>query len=132
MILIYTIMEWGILIFDEFSNKLHNESVIDNIIKLIDFLERKGIEGANKKKVMINEFLQKLMKKNLFTKDEFFSGKKNIKILLFYKLYWKGKIKKSEEEYSEKIIHLFNAIKNDIEGNITKSKLEEFLKMNHL
>ena len=115
-------------IFDEFSNKLHNESDIDNIIKLIDFLERKDIEGANEKKVMTNEFLQKLMEKNLFTKDEFFSDNQSIKISLFQKLYEKGKIKKNEEEYYKRITHLLDEINKDIEGNIQKSKLEEFLK----
>jgi hypothetical protein len=64
----------------------------------------------------------------LFTKEEFFSGNKNFKILLLYKLYEKGKIQKNDEDYYEKIMNLLDAIKKDIEGNIKKSKLEEFLK----
>jgi len=123
--------EMKAFIFNEFSDKLNNEKDIDNIINLIDCLE-----GKDKKKetmnetneTIINEFLHKLMEKNLFTKDEFFSGSKNMKISLFYKLYEKGKIKKSEEEYYEKIMHLLDSIEKDIEGNIKKSKLEEFLK----
>jgi len=121
-------------IFDEFSNKLSNENDIDNIINLIDCLERKDSkkDTINEKDIeneaIINEFLEKLMEKNLFSKDEFFSGKQNIKISLFYKLNEKGKIQKNEQGYYENIIHLFDEIKKDIEGNIKKSKLEEFLK----
>ena len=121
-------------IFEEFSKKLNNEEDIDNIINLIDCLEGKNkkkdnINEKNKEKeTIINEFLQKLMEKNLFTKDEFFSGNKNIKISLFYRLYEKGKIQKNEEEYYERILHLLDSIEKDLEGNIKKSKLEEFLK----
>jgi len=80
---------------------------------------------------MINEFFQLLITKNLFTKDEFFLSKQNIKISLLYTLYEKGKIQKkekNEEDYYEKITVLIDAIKKDIEGDIKKSKLEEFLK----
>ena len=116
-------------IFEEFLNKLNNENDIDNIIKFLDCLEQKNItNGTNEKEPIINEFLSKLIEKYLFTKDEFFSYNQNIKILLFNKLYEKGKIKRNEEEYYEKIILLLDSIKNDIEGNIKKSKLEEFLK----
>ena len=109
--------EMKTFIFEEFSKKLNNENDIDNILNLIDCLECK------------NKFLDKLIERNLFTKDEFFSPNKNIKILLFYKLYEKGKLKKYEECY-DKIAHLLDAILKDIEGNIKKSKLEEFLKNN--
>ena len=109
-------------IFEEFSNSLNNENDIDNIIKIIDLLEE------NENKVIANEFLQKLIEKNLFTKDEFFSDNQNIKISLLYKLYEKGKIKKNEEKYYKRITHLLDEIKKDIEGNIQKSNLEEFLK----
>ena len=125
-------------IFDEFTNKLDNENDIDNIINLIDCLEGKdkkktkeGIgknEKDKKKEEMINEFLQQLISKNLFTKDEFFSGNQNLKISLLYKLYEKGKLQKNEEEYYENITNLLDTIKKDLEGEIKKSKLEEFLK----
>jgi hypothetical protein len=64
------------------------------------------LEGKDKEKeAIINEFLQKLMDKNLFSKDEFFSGKQNIKISLFYQLYINGKIQSNEKEYYENIMH---------------------------
>ena len=112
---------------------MNNQKDIDNILNLIDCLECKNKKRDtmnDKNETIINEFLKILIEKNLFTKDEFFSGNKNIKILLFYKLYEKGKLKKNEEEYYEKIAHLLDAILKDIEGNIKKSKLEEFLKNN--
>ena len=125
------------LIFEEFSNKLENENDIDTIINLIECLEvkeKKRIEDNindinekdKEKEEMINEFLQNLISKNLFTKDEYFSGNKNLKILLLYKLYEKGKIQKNEQDYYENIINLLDNIKKDIEGDIKKSKLEEF------
>ena len=128
------------IIFEEFSNKLENESDIDNILNLIDCLEGKNkkednqIYGQKEKKDkeregIKNEFLQKLMsKENLFTKEEFFSSKQSLKILLLYKLYEKGIIKKNEEEYSENISGLLDNIKKDIDGTIKRSKLQEFLK----
>ena len=116
-------------IFKKFINKMNNENDIDNIIKLIDCLERKNIiNGTNKKERIINEFLPKLIEKYLFTKDEFFSCNQNIKITLFYKLYAKEKIKKNEIDNYENLINLLNSIKKDLEGDIKKSKLEEFLK----
>ena len=119
-------------IFEEFSNKLDLEIDIDNIINLLDCLEEKDkkkeiMNDINGKEILVNQFLQKLVGKYLFTKDEFFSCNKNLKISLFYKLYEKGKIKKNEEEYYNRIIFLLDSIKRDIEGNIKKSKLEEFL-----
>jgi hypothetical protein len=45
------------------------------------------------------------MDKNLFSKDEFFTGKQNIKISLFYQLYINGKIQSNEKEYYENIMH---------------------------
>jgi len=69
-----------------------------------------------------------MSKENLFTKEEFFSSKQSLKILLLYKLYEKGIIKKNDEEYYENISGLLDNIKNDIDGNIKRSKLQEFLK----
>ena len=115
-------------IFEKFSKKLDNENDIDNIINLIDCLEGKEKKKKDEEKEEINEFFKKLMNNHLFTKDEFFSGSQNLKILLFYKLKEKGKIKKSEEDYYENITKLLKEINTDIDGNIKKSKLEEFLK----
>ena len=97
-------------IFEEFSNKLESESDIDNIINLIDCFERKnkkkekednqniGKNEKDKKREEIkNKFLKQLMGKNLFTKEEYFSTKKNLKIILLYKLYEKGIIQKNDE-----------------------------------
>ena len=118
-------------IFEEFVNKLNDEKDIENIIKLIDCLEGKDkktediiYQKDKVKEKIVNEFLQKLMVKNLFTKEEFFSDKKNFKILLLCKLIEKGKIKKNEEVYYENITNLLDSIKKDIDGNIKKSKLE--------
>lgn len=57
-----------------------------------------------KKEEIIDEFLIQLISKNLFKKE--FCGNKNLKILLLYKLFNKGKIQKNEENYYEKIEHL--------------------------
>ncbi len=97
-------------IFEEFSNKLESESDIDNIINLIDCFERKnkkkekednqniGKNEKDKKREEIkNKFLKQLMGKNLFTKEEYFLTKKNLKIILLYKLYEKGIIQKNDE-----------------------------------
>ena len=116
-------------IFDEFSKKLDDNNDIENIIKLIDCLEGKNEKIDNDKFKNINEFLTKLMDNNLFNKDDFFSGKQDSRIILLCELYEKGKIKKSQEEYYYKITKLLDSIKKDIEGEIKKSKLEEFLKI---
>ena len=69
-------------IFEEFANKLNNENDIDNIIKFLDCLEPKNIiNGANKSKSIINEFLQKLIEKIYLPKMNFFLI---IKALKFY------------------------------------------------
>jgi len=89
------------------------------------------IEHNEKKKeereLILNEFIKKLMEKNTFTKEEFFVDKYNIKILLLCRLIEKGKIKENDEEFYEKIENLLKDIKDDIDGNIKKKKLEEFL-----
>ena len=129
-------------IFEEFVNKVENEEDIDNILRLIDCLEsqskpNKGdaIIEINEKKQeenerTLNEFLKILMEKNTFKKEEFFSDKENIKILLLYKLNEKEKIKKSDEDYYENIQNILKEIKEDFDGKIKKKKLEEFMKNN--
>ena len=129
-------------IFEEFI-RIENEDDINHILNLIDSLEIKIKKEINKKEndiesdenmidekrkeKILNNFYNKLFKKNLFTKKEFFSNEKNIKILLLYKLYETGKIKKNEEYY-ENLVELILNIRKDIEGNITKNELEIFLK----
>ena len=123
-------------IFNEFSTKLDNENDIDNIIKLIDCLEGKGTkkEKEENKEAMIEEFLQILLSKNLFAKDlkepkdDFFSSSQSLRILLLIRLYEKGKIRKSDKSYYDNIISLIDFVIKDLDGEIKKSKLEEFLK----
>ena len=112
-------------IFEEFSNKITSKENIDNILNLIECLDK--IDKKNKKEdnKLLNEFLKKLFSKNLFTKEEFFSEQKNLKILLLYKLYKKVNLQKIIKDFYEKLL---DNIQKDIEGNIKKSKLEEFLK----
>ena len=142
-------------IFDEFSNNLENNDDINNIIKLIDCIE--GTEEKNKlneeiqnqREALANEFLNILIEKNIFTKEEFFILPKklnknshetsceqknqlnicepNIKIKLLYDLKEKGKLKDNTEKYFETIENLLKNIVSDIHGKIRKKKLEEFL-----
>ncbi len=126
-------------IFDEFSKKLEDNNDIENIMKLIDCLEGKNEKGQINNQIIneksnddyknINEFLAKLIENNLFTKDDFFLEKQDNRILLLCELYEKGKIKKSQEEYFDKITNLLNCIKKDIDGEIKISNLKEFLKI---
>ena len=78
---------------------------------------------------MVNEFLDKLMKNNLFNKDEFFSSNQNLKIDLLIKLYKEGKInnENNNEDYYKDIMVLINDIRNDLDGKIKKKKLDAFL-----
>ena len=103
------------LIYKKFLNKLEN---IDNIIELIGSLDK------DDKKT----FLEELMKKCLFTKEEYYSNNENAKILLLCKLNEKKIIKINEEGINyvdiEKILQL---IRKDLEGEIEIKKLKEFL-----
>jgi hypothetical protein len=96
-------------IFGEFAKKVENDDDIKNIMNLINCLEgkflkeQKEIEKKNSEKIkaniekqeeIINEFIKKLMKENLFTKEEFFSCNKNFKIALLSQLFEEEKIKK--------------------------------------
>ena len=132
-------------IFDDYVNNVVDETDINNILNLLDCFKEKNFQdkdGSNdndndlnqdeiqnkKNEVIINNFLEKLMEKNLFKKEDFFSGKSNIKITLLYKLYEKGKIKENDSKYYENIIALLKDIKNDLDGDIKKRKLDEFMK----
>ena len=72
-----------------------------------------------------------LIDKNLFTKEEFFNNKNNVKISLLCKLNEEKLIEESQQKYYKEIKNLiqniYNVISND---NIKKKKLEEFLKNN--
>ena len=99
-----------------FQKKKEDNNDIENIIELIDCLEGKNETESDKdKNKNINEFLTKLIEKNLFSKDDFSSGKQDYRILLLCELYEKGKIKKSQEEYYNNIINLLDSIKKEIE-----------------
>ena len=102
-------------IFENILNKLDN---IDTIIALIKSLK----EPKDK-----NTFLGQLMNKYLFTKDEFFSNKENRKISLLYNLYKNKILENNKEKYYKKIDELLTRIRKDIDGDIKKKKLEEFL-----
>ena len=132
-------------IFNEFIKKLESLDDINNIINLLNCLEEKykskeedegnkedeNLKKDDKKKekeVIIEEFLKKLMEKYLFTKEEFFSNSPNLNISLLYKLYKSGKIQNNEEEYYHNIVELLENIRKEIEGNLQKRKLDEFLK----
>ena len=110
-------------IYGEFSEKIESEEAINNIIDFINCLEI--IDKKNKDEKMIEEFYQTLINKNLFNKEEFFSSNKSYKILLLSKLQEKKKIKKIIKDSYQKIL---DSIQIDIDRNIKKSKLEEFLK----
>ena len=87
-------------IFEKFENKLENENDIDNIIKLIDCLEGKDAVKENKyeedkkNEIIIIEFLNRLMKNNLFNKNEFLSSNPNLKIDLLIKVYKEEKFQR--------------------------------------
>ena len=113
-------------IFEQFSNKIRHNIDIQNIIKLIRCIE--NIADKEEKSSIINEFMSKLMEKNLFTKEEFFLNKPNPKILLLVQLNREGLIQKNNEEYYDNIQKLIISINNDITNlNIRKIELEEFL-----
>lgn len=76
------------------------------------------------KEEMIHEFLEILISKNLFNKDEFFTGSQNLKISLLIKLYENKKIQKSDKNYYDNIITVLDAVNKDLGGEIKKSKLE--------
>ena len=125
-------------VLKEFLN-LKKENDIDNIIALIECLDEKENkiddkeEEENKEneenKKIISEFLNKLLdEKKLFEKEDFFSGKENLRILLLSKLNEKGILQKYDsEDFYDGIKELMGNIKKDIDGDINKKNLDEFL-----
>ena len=104
-------------IYKKFASDLNN---IDNIIKLIESL------NPNNR----NTFLKELMKECKFSKDEFYSNNANQKIILLCELFEKGKINILDKENIGfvDIEDILDKIAKDLDGEITKQKLEEFLK----
>ena len=120
-------------IFCEFFN-LKEEKDIENIMSLIELFEGKGekvneIKDKKKKenKGITNEFLNKLIEKRLFRIEEFFSSNKSLKVLLFFKINERGILQKDDIEYYDKIEYLMRSIKQDLDGEIKKKTLDEFL-----
>ena len=105
-------------IYDIFLNKLDD---IDNIIKLIE-----SLKDEDRK-----EFIEELMKKCEFSKEEFYSISENKKIKLLCNLNEKGKL---EIGYNYKIENTLDDIRNDLKiekSSINKKKLEQFLSLNN-
>ena len=101
-------------IYQKFLNDSFN---VNNIIYLINNL------SSDDKDNLLRDLLSELMKKNKFTKEEFYSNNKNAKIDFIYELYGKGLIKYVKNFYLEDIL---GEIRFDIE-QINKRNLEEFL-----
>ena len=118
--------------FDKIVNDIKDNNDIKNIITIIDYINNKNKENEKEnndedkkkeRKTIMDNFLKKLMDINLFTEDEFFANKTNIKITLLYKLNEKN------IDNDEETVTLLNGIKDKItSGNIMKKKVEEFLK----
>ena len=103
-------------IYETYLNRMDN---IDNIISLINSLSKE-----DKKK-----FLRELMKKCKFTSEEFYSNNNNTKISLLCELHEKGKLKITDEDnFYGDIEDILGQIRKDMDGDINKQKLEEFLK----
>ena len=119
-------------IFEEYANSVKDCNDINYIINFIEYLEGKNENEQKKIKLrnssLANEFLKILIQKNLFTKEEFFSCKQNIKIILLYQLFEEKLIKENYEKYYKHLYSLLDDIRRDIYGNIKKKQLEEFLK----
>ena len=103
------------LIYQKFLNKLDN---IDSIIDLIDSLDKKD------KKF----FLEELIKKCQFTKEEFYSNNNNSKISLLCELNEREKLKVANERVvCGNLERIIEQIRKDLDGNIEIKKLEVFL-----
>ena len=99
-------------IYKLFLKKLDD---IENIIKLID-----SLNPEDKKK-----FLEELVKKCKFKREQFYSNNENKNIKLLYDLNEKGKL---DKKCCKEIIGVLDDIYKDLEGNLfTKKELEEFL-----
>ena len=109
-------------IINKFIIKVDNIIHLDKFINIIINLQNQLSNTQEKE-----EFFEKLLSENSFTKEEFFSSKKSNKIELFYNLYEKGIIKNDNSEYSELLFKLLNEIEKSLGGIIQKKELNEFL-----
>ena len=104
-------------IFEKYFCNIDN---IDNVITLIDRLTK------NNNKI---KFLNALMKRSLFTKEEYYSNNDSPKIALLCKLYEKRVFEIFNEDiFFGDLENLIINIRNEIEGDIDKKTLEIFLK----
>ena len=105
-------------IYPKFFNELEMVDT-DDIINLIHSMDQYD------KKM----FLEELMKKCQFTKEEYFSKNKNKKIDLLCQLNEKGLLRKIDDESKSfrNIENIMQQIWKDLEGEIIIKKLEEFL-----
>ena len=115
-------------IIDLLINSTGNINDINNIINFLDCLEKYIIN--DKINSLMSEFLEKILKNNLFTIEDFFSNKKNNKFFLLYKLYETGKLNQiKNNEYYIDIENLLINIFNQIDRlEINKETLDEFMK----
>ena len=105
--------------YKKMKDFIYSQLNIDIIISLIDYLDEKDK----------NNFMEEIMNICKFTKEEFYSNINNNKILLLYDLYRKGKISMfDEEKHFMNIERILGEILNEIEGELSIKKLEEFLK----
>ena len=103
-------------IFGIFLKKLDN---VENIIKLIDSLT----EPEDKKK-----FLEELIKKCQFKKEDFYMNNENKKINLLCDLNEKEKLDRDCCKECKELINVLDDIYKDLESNLfTKNILEDFL-----
>lgn len=83
--------------------------------------ENNDEDKKKERKTILDDFLKKLTNINLFTEDEFFANKPNIKITLLYEL------NKKDIDNDEETVTLLNGIKDKItSGNIMKKKSKNF------
>ena len=108
-------------------NNIKNKNDIDNIINLINFYDANIKNEIERKEKIIEQFLEKILEKNSFSKEEFFSRNKNINIELLYELYEKVHIKNYNLKQMKNIILTLSDIKRDLDGNIKLKTLQEFL-----
>jgi hypothetical protein len=121
------------IIFDGFAQKVENNNDINKIINLLDCLKEQS--------KLEEKFLGKIIKNNLFFKEEFFSNKRTPHISLLTKLILKRKIVKCKKEYFMKLEMLLDEIWKELNlaedekikervemRNYENKMIEEFLK----
>jgi hypothetical protein len=125
--------------FEELTSELKNDEDVNIIINIFNCVEEENRNKYNNnynrfyyeieknENKITKEFLKKLIGKNSFTEEEFFSKGKNIKYSLLYKLIENGKLKKDDDEMI-KIENVLDSIYKKIEGlDIPFKILDDFL-----